>query len=751
MLGISRRILVACVLLTLPALALAVGVASEINGVSVIPAGGKVRVEISKVGDVTFNAFVMSDPDRLVINCVGARYNVPWQTININNPVISRVRTSQFQIEPTCISRVVLDLKKDIDYKTWTEGSMQIVEITERSGSVDAADAAESAALMQPVSAPEVAKAAAPASAEQAEKPVVEAAMGPFLPYLPPLSMNVSAPAAAKKAEPVAETAPVAAPAETPATAPVAVSATAPVAAPVAAPAKLEEQKVVEASVAQAPVSPVASAEVIPSAVAPSEPVKSAAETPAAPAAPEAKSAPSAPVAAAPVKAAEPAVNDTEDDSPWLSDDEDYAAEPAKDSSARSSAYGADRENLTWSKSYARGNPAAGGGAGMGSQRITIDAQGADIKTVLRTVSDYSGKNIVYGPDVKGEVYIHIKDVPWEEALDIILRAHGYGYREEYGMIRVAQMDRLMKEEIDVQGAERKKDELMPLVTRIIFVNNSNAEEIKTALQNIVSSRGKIDVDKGSNALIVNDTEPVIDKIAEMVKSLDRKTFQVGIDAKLVEVDVEATRELGINWGLLNLHASGFSGTGSAEVASNIASSAGTVKFGTVRSWGELSAVLESLEKTNKANIISNPRITTMDNREASILVGKEIPLIVADEAGNPITELTKIGIMLKVTPHVNSDKTITLDMHPEVSELQGESTAQGGVIISTSEADTRVVVSNGNTAVIGGLIKNVQTSERRGVPVLKDIPVLGHLFSSSSKADKKQELVIFVTPTIVE
>jgi type II secretory pathway component GspD/PulD (secretin) len=157
------------------------------------------------------------------------------------------------------------------------------------------------------------------------------------------------------------------------------------------------------------------------------------------------------------------------------------------------------------------------------------------------------------------------------------------------------------------------------------------------------------------------------------------------------------------------------------------------------------------LEKSNKANIISNPRITTMDNREASIIVGKEIPLIVADEAGNPITQLTKIGIILRVTPHVNADRTITLDLHPEVSELQSEATAQGGVIISMNEADTRVNVKNGETAVIGGLIKNVRSTYRRGVPVLKDIPFLGALFSSSSVAERKQELVVFVTPTIVE
>jgi type IV pilus assembly protein PilQ len=318
-------------------------------------------------------------------------------------------------------------------------------------------------------------------------------------------------------------------------------------------------------------------------------------------------------------------------------------------------------------------------------------------------------------------------------------------------MIRVSELGRLTKEELEIQTAERKKDDLLPLVTRIIFVNNSNAEEMRTALQNIVSQRGKLDVDAGSNSLIVNDTEPVIEKIEEMVKTLDRKMYQVDINAKLVDVDVEATRELGIDWGLLNLHADGFGGIGSIEVSNPLAASAGTAKFGTVRSWGELNTVLEALEKSNKANIISNPRITTMDNREASILVGKEIPLIVADEAGNPITELTKIGIMLKVTPHVNSDRTITLDMHPEVSDLQSESTSQGGIIISTNEADTRVVVNNGATAVIGGLIKNSETSVRRGVPVLKDVPFFGWLFSSSSKATKKQELVIFVTPTIVE
>jgi hypothetical protein len=627
----------------------------------------------------------MSEPHRLVVNCVGAKFNVPWQVKDVASPLTSKVRTSQFQLAPLLISRVVLDLSTPVDYRMWDENGIQVVEVTRRAPQTLGAGMQESPALQEPLPEPPKTAEKAPVSEsrvtpDEANRLLAQASMGPFLPYLP----NTEA---SETAQPV-ETAQ---PAE---------------AAPTA-----EQQASVDAVETSAPAAATA---------APAEP-------------------PSPWITGAGAKQAEPA------DKFNFYATEDAAYSPLSESEDAPPAAAPRSER------YARGNPAAGGGRGMGSNRITIDAQGADIKTVLRTISDYSGKNIVYGPDVKGEVYVHIKDVPWEEALDILLRAHGYGYREEFGMIRVSDLSKLTKEELELQTAERKKDDLLPLVTRILFVNNSSAEELKNALQNISSQRGKIDVDLGSNALIVNDTEPVIDKIAEMVKTLDKKTFQVDINAKLVEVDVEATRELGISWGLLNLHAGGVSGIGSIEVNNPIAQSAGTVKFGTVRSWGELNVVLEMLERTNKANIISNPRITTMDNREARILVGKEIPLIVADEAGNPITELTKIGIMLKVTPHVNSDRTITLDMHPEVSELQSEATAQGGIIISTSEADTRVVVQNGATAVIGGLIKNVQTSVRTGVPYLKDVPFLGRLFSSSSIADKKQELVIFVTPTIVE
>jgi type IV pilus assembly protein PilQ len=650
---------------------------------------------------------------------------VSWQTKDVESPIVKRVRTSQYELDPLVISRVVLDLSADVDYKMWTEGGMQIVEVTKRAPDAIHAEVKESAALLQPLGEPQTAAKKASASespvAAAGANNLAEASMGPFLPYFPNLnSASDAQPAPAPKKEDVKveESVPVS---ESP------------------APAVPEPAPSVDLKNMLPPVQNVMPVQSLTS------PVQSTA----------AASAPAQQTVTVTVTKTE------KTESPWISGDnaKESAASPNLNFYAtEDAAYSPLAENETtkpatpsWTEKYARGNPAVGGGKGVGSNRITLDAQGADIKTVLRTISDYSGKNIVYGPDVKGEVFVHIKDVPWEEALDIILRAHGYGYREEFGMIRVAEIERLTKEELEIQSADRKKDDLLPLQTKIIFVNNSNAEEMQKALQNMVSQRGKLDLDKGSNALIVNDTEPVIEKIEEMVKTLDKKTYQVDINAKLVDVDVEATRELGIDWSMLNLHASGFSGIGSAEVTNSIPISAGTVKFGTVRSWGELNVILQMLEKSNKANIISNPRITTMDNREASILVGKEIPLIVADMAGNPITELTKIGIMLKVIPHVNADRTITLDLHPEVSDLQSEASTASGIIISTNEADTRVVVANGATAVIGGLIKNSQTNVRQGVPILKDIPFLGWLFSTNSKADKKEELVIFVTPTIVE
>jgi type IV pilus assembly protein PilQ len=188
----------------------------------------------------------------------------------------------------------------------------------------------------------------------------------------------------------------------------------------------------------------------------------------------------------------------------------------------------------------------------------------------------------------------------------------------------------------------------------------------------------------------------------------------------------------------------------SGEQNSGIAGAANKMTFGLFKSWASIEAQLQSLEENRKANIISNPRITTVDNREAKIVVGQKIPLIVQDVAGNPVSQLQTIGIQLRVTPHLTADKKIIMDLHPEVSDLATGSTVQGGIIINTSEADTRVMVEDGQTAVIGGLIRSNTNTQRSGVPGLMDIPILGYLFSSTTHAKSNRELIIFVTPRLV-
>ena len=384
----------------------------------------------------------------------------------------------------------------------------------------------------------------------------------------------------------------------------------------------------------------------------------------------------------------------------------------------------------------------------LSNQPMTIDVQGADIKTVLRSISEFSGVNIVAGPEVEGPVVIHLKNVPWKEALDTILKSQGYDWRDDYGIIRVAPTDQLQEDEVKAVTVERKREEMQSLVTRTVKLDFINADEAKTALNKMTTPRGTIDAEKSTNTLIIAEVPNRANQIVAMVKEMDQKLRQVEIVAKMVDIDHEATRELGVNWAALNLNIAD-QAVGDVVTGQRLLQPFGTVRVGTVQSWGDLSVIIEALEKDNKANIISNPRISTADNQQARIMVGKEIPLIVSDEAGNPITELKKIGVILRVTPHVNSDQTITMDLHPELSDLSSQATVQGGVIITLQEADTRVVVRDGETAVIGGLISESETQLRNGVPILKDMPLLGPLFRYESKTKKKRELIIFVTPKV--
>jgi len=387
------------------------------------------------------------------------------------------------------------------------------------------------------------------------------------------------------------------------------------------------------------------------------------------------------------------------------------------------------------------------------AKRVSLDVQRAAIQTVLRTLAVLSGRNIVSNQEVSGNVTVRLNEIPWPQALDIVLLTQGLGFTDEEGVLRIGSLDKLRQEQMDRESAERKQEDLRPLETRVIPINFAKAEELKPAVDKLFTARGHAEVDRRTNSLIVTDIGDRVANAQSLVAQLDTRTPQVEIESKLVDLDVSDSRDLGIDWSL-TLTADGGADALNREqqfISRNpIANPAGEMVVGTIQNNFLIDARIQALAESRKANIISNPRITTVNNREAAILVGQEIPLIVQDEAFNTVVQLKKIGIKLTVRPHINSDRQIELDVHPEVSDLAAQSTVQGGIIINTSEADTRVLVNNGETAVIGGLIRENEATRIRGIPVLKDIPGLGWLFRSSSKVKQKRELLIFITPRIV-
>ena len=402
-----------------------------------------------------------------------------------------------------------------------------------------------------------------------------------------------------------------------------------------------------------------------------------------------------------------------------------------------------------------------------GAGTFSLDVEGADIRTVLRAISEFSGRNIVMSPGIEGRVRVSLHNVIWQDALRTVLRANGLDYVDENGILRVDDMKKLQQEQVERETARARAAELVPLETRVVKLNYANAGELPAALAGSLSKRGNILVERRTNSLLISDLPEQVAAVETMALALDTATPQIEITAKLVDVDVEALRQIGIDWQagrneseyyvddegqpLKNLP--GFEPAEGVQLNPGQHSILGdpttTLTVGLFRNWGSIEAQLQMLEQDRKAKIISNPRITTVDNREAKILVGQKIPLIVQDVAGNAVSQLQTVGIQLKVTPHLTADRKIVMDLHPEVSDLSTSSTVQGGVIINTSEADTRVMVEDGQTAVIGGLIRTNENEIRRGAPVLKDIPLLGMLFRSNSTTRANRELLIFVTTRI--
>lgn len=680
----------------------------KLKNVEVLGVGDGARLVLDVDGAVTPKSFRLSNPERIVIDLAGAANGVKGGSQTFATGPVSRVRVSQFKSEPQPVTRVVADLRTKVAYQVETQDEDVVVVVGDVSTAPVQGASVSGSAGTTPVDATPVDGTTVAATSGEASAYV------PFTPVASDVAESVVTPAAAGDVAPAVVNATVTEGAAAAVTAPVVTETawstvtpgssdnTAAAVAPVAA-----DTEVAATSVTPEPVVGSTASSVAPTVLGQASPDEVAAQ-------PE-------PMQVAPAPAPRQAGRSHRVAHVALDEDTSPDAPPG---GVELKPTGNDR-------------------------RINIDVQGADIHVVLRTLADYSGKNIIAAREVEGTVSARLYDTPWEDALNSILKSHGYSWVEERGIIRVGIAQKIRNEELEDAAAERKREDLLPIETQVVRLQFADSKELKPSLEDMMSPRGKLQVDARTNSLIVSDISDYVAKVVAMAHDLDSRTTQVEIVSKLVDVSADDSKDLGIQWDALNLQAKGV--LGSADVQAASAQTVSHLRLGTVQSWGQLSAVLDAMEKTKKANVVSNPNITTVNNREARILVGAKIPLIVADQAGNAITQLTKIGIQMSCTPHINSDRTITLDLHTEVSELSSQATVQGGVIIQTSEADTRVLVETGDTAIIGGLVRNVSSSVRTGVPVLQDVPLLGWFFRNTNLVSAKRELMIFVTPRLIE
>ncbi len=421
------------------------------------------------------------------------------------------------------------------------------------------------------------------------------------------------------------------------------------------------------------------------------------------------------------------------------------------------------------------------GGSMYGGRRISLDFQDADLVNIMRLFADVANINIILAPDVKGKVTVRMVNIPWDQAMDIILKMNGLGYVMEDNVLRIATMAALAKEAEDEIRTKEAKKKAEDLYTRVIAINYSTAKGIEGTIKKSLSARGETVVDERTNTLIVKDIARNLDDVVALVKILDKPIPQVLIEARIVEASLNFNRSIGVQWGGtaaasaatgnptgLNFPNSvimtggptmGVTPSGSGNFFVNIPAPAGAgsggaavgITFGSLSGALKLDLVLSALESTGEGKVISSPRVSALDNKEAKIEQGLSIPFSTVSATGTQI-QFVDAKLSLIVTPHVTPDNNIFMKINatknaPDTSLLG----ASGQPSIRKNEAATEILLKDGETAVIGGILTIDRGTTYDRIPFFSDIPLLGWLFTKKSIREEKRELIIFITPKVVK
>jgi len=434
-----------------------------------------------------------------------------------------------------------------------------------------------------------------------------------------------------------------------------------------------------------------------------------------------------------------------------------------------------------------------------------LNYQGIDIRNALRFIAEMSDMNIIMGEDVQGKLNMRLVDVPWDQALDIILASQGLGKEVQGNVMRIAPLPVLVKERQNSLAARQSEAELAPLITEFITLSFAKASDVKAMLETVkaadaaasstttdtaaattsssasaassgmLSPRGSFVVDERTNTLILKDTEDSINSIKRLIAQVDKPVKQVLIEARIVEASDNFTRELGVRWGgqvagrggrvstqLSNTAAGGVvGGVGGNPApggflvdlpAATAATGGGTIGLavGALNNAFNLNLELSAAEADDKIKIVSNPRVVTTNLKTATINQGSEIPYQTQSANGGTNVQFKQANLGLEVTPQITADNRIMLQVKATKDSPSATAVA-GNPVINTKQVETEIFMNNGETIVIGGIYTRDNTQNTAGVPLLSRIPLLGWLFKKQTKLDNKTELLIFITPTIME
>lgn len=389
-------------------------------------------------------------------------------------------------------------------------------------------------------------------------------------------------------------------------------------------------------------------------------------------------------------------------------------------------------------------------------QKISIDLRDADIRNVLNFISESSGYNIVAGDGIKGTVTIRLRDVHWRDALHAILQVKGLGYIETAGIIRVMPLQELQQERATQIATVQLAEQSMPMVTRIMPLDYADANILIPQFKSILTSRGNISFDERTNVLVVTDISSVVDRMEQLIAQLDKKTPQVLIEARLVEVSTSFSRSLGIQWGgLVGVGQGATTQAAGKDYAVNLpasnASSAFGITLGTVGNLAVLNARLSAGEQSGQAKTVSTPKIMTLDNKPAIITQGYQIPVTVTT-LNSIQTKFFNAALQLDVTPHVTSDGTVMMAVKITDNQPDFKNKDNMGIpSIQTKESFNQLLVRDGDTAVIGGIYSQKSNKVTNQTPGIGRIPVLGWLFKNTEEQQSQTELMVFLTPRIIK